>query len=119
VELPVPCTFDFNVAATKYFSALDDGDVPLYFLFSGTIFHADEDGALQVAPISWEKEANFQLPVRVWKEMMDLYYPNTAWLCLQKDVFDRLYQYKMRRGDPTWEQALDRLLGQAGTQVTP
>ncbi len=27
--LNVPCTFDFNVAATKYFDGLDDGDLPL------------------------------------------------------------------------------------------
>jgi hypothetical protein len=118
VELPVPCTFDFNVAATKYFSALEDGEVPLTLLFSGTIFHEAEHGALQAAPISWEKEADFRLPVRVWREMMDLYYPNTAWLCLRKDVFDQLYQFKMHRGLPTWEHALECLLSQACKVVT-
>ena len=41
---------------------------------------------------------------------MDHYYPNTAWLCLRRDVFDRLYRYKMQRGIPTWEQALECLL---------
>src|SRR5690242_427767 len=34
VDLPVPCTYDFNVAATKYFYALEDGDLPLLLLFS-------------------------------------------------------------------------------------
>src|SRR5262245_16830055 len=29
VDLPVPCSFDFNVAATKYFHALEGGEVPL------------------------------------------------------------------------------------------
>ena len=42
--------------------------------------------------------------------MMERYYPNTAWLCLRQDVFDRLYRYKSRRGLPTWEQALEGLL---------
>ena len=28
VDLQLPCTFDFNVAATKYFHALDAGDIP-------------------------------------------------------------------------------------------
>ena len=65
---------------------------------------------LQVAPISWEKEARFSLPVKVWREMMDAYYPNTAWLNLRRDVFDRLYQYKMQQGMPTWEQALESVL---------
>jgi len=98
------------VAATKYFYALEEGEVPLLFLFSGTIFYAADDGALQVAQISWDKEAPFRLPVQVWKEMIDHYYPNSAWLRLQQDVFDRLYRYKVRRGLPTWEQALESLL---------
>jgi hypothetical protein len=115
VDLPVPCTFDFNVAATKYFHALEDGQVPLLLLFSGTVFHAAGDGALQVAQIPWEKEAGFRLPVSVWKEMMDHYYPGSVWLCLHRDAFARLRDYKVRRGLPTWEQALESLLeGESG-----
>ncbi|MGA6981160.1 MAG: DUF6084 family protein [Candidatus Sulfotelmatobacter sp.] len=110
VDLPVPCTFDFNVAATKYFHGLADGDVPLNFLFSGTIFYASEDGRLQVTPIPWDKEARFRLPIRSWREMMDVYYPNTAWLCLRRDVFERLYQYKVDHAIPTWEQTLEHIL---------
>jgi hypothetical protein len=113
VDLPVTCTFDFNVAAAKYFAGLEDGEVPLCFLFSGTIFYQANDGALQVSQISWEKEAKYRLPVSVWQQMMDFYYPNSAWLSLRRDVFDRLYQYKMRRGIPTWEQALESLLNAA------
>jgi hypothetical protein len=52
-DLPVPCTFDFNVAMTKYFDALEEGEVPLSLLFSGTIFYETDGGALQAAPISW------------------------------------------------------------------
>ena len=64
-------------------------------MFSGTVFYAGQNGALQVAPISWVKETRFRLPVAVWKEMMDLYYPNSAWLCLRRVVFDRLHQSKV------------------------
>jgi len=110
VALPVPCTYDFNVAATKYFYGLEDGEVPLTFLFSGTIFYAAADGLLQVSQISWSKEARFRLPVSVWQQMMEHYYPNSAWLRLGKDVFDRLYLYKVRRGLPTWDLALESLL---------
>jgi hypothetical protein len=109
-DIRVPCTFDFNVAATKYFSGLAAGDVPLNMMFSGTVFYADAEGLLQVAPISWDQEAKFRLPVQVWREMMDAYYPNGAWLHVRRDVFDRLYRYKMQRGIPTWEQALERVL---------
>src|SRR6185437_2518731 len=116
VDLPVPCTYDFNIASAKYFHALENGEVPLTFLFSGTIFYAgDEDGALQVAQISWETEAIYRLPVRVWKEMIYKYSPNTAWLCLRKDVFEELYRYKTSHALPTWEKALEKLLDQGET----
>jgi uncharacterized protein DUF6084 len=118
VDLPLPCTYDFNVAATKYFYALEEGEVPLCLLFSGTIFYVEEEGGpLQVSPIPWEKETAFRLPVRVWKDMMELYYPNIAWLCLRRDVFDQLYRYKRRLGLPTWEHALERLLDNHGGRV--
>jgi len=110
VDLPVPCTFDFNVGATKYFHGLGDGDVHLCLMFSGTVFYASEGDHMQVSPISWEKEARFKFPVKVWRDMMDSYYPNTAWLCLRRDIFERLYEYKVRHGIPTWEQALENML---------
>ncbi len=116
VDLPVPCTFDFNVAATKYFHGLKDGDLPLIFLFSGTVFYQDQGESLQVAPISWDKEDKFKLPVKAWRDLIESYYPNSAWLSLRKDVFERLYEYKVRHGIPTWEQTLERVL--AGVEET-
>jgi hypothetical protein len=110
VDMPVPCTFDFNVAATKFFYALDDGDVPLSLLFSGTIFYEAEVGGLHIVQIPWDNETSYRLPVQVWKDMIDQYYPNSAWLCLQRGVFDQLYRYKRRQGMATWEQALESLL---------
>jgi len=98
VKIPVACTFDFNAAAAKYFHGLEGGEVPLTLLFSGTIFYEGADGALQVAQIPWECEAGWQFPVRVWHEMMDHYYPNTAWLCLQREVADRLHLYRIQHG---------------------
>ena len=109
-ELHVPCTFDFNVAATKYFHGLGSGDIPLCFQFSGTVFYESAGGELQVSPISWDKESNYRLPVKVWKELMDEHYPNSAWLVLQKDTFERLYRYKVDEGIPTWDEAVDRAL---------
>jgi Family of unknown function (DUF6084) len=118
VALSVPCNYDFSLATTKYFAALEGGELPLCFLFSGTIFYQTDDGHLQVSQISWEKEADFRLPSATWREMMDHYYPNSAWLCLRKDVFDRLDHYRSEHGLPTWEQALERLLAGAEEAVT-
>jgi hypothetical protein len=117
VEVPVSCTFDFNVATTKYFHGLTEGDLPLNFLFSGTVFYRGEQEELQVAPISWEKEAKCRLPLKIWKQMIDEYYPNTAWLCLRRDAFERLYEYKVRNGIPTWEEVIERIFQNADEAV--
>jgi hypothetical protein len=108
--LPVQCTYDLNVTATKYFYALEDGDVSLLFLFSGTVFYAAADGRLQAEQISWNKECVYRMPARLWREMMDRHYPNSAWLYLQRESFERLYAYKRRHGLATWEQTIERLL---------
>jgi Family of unknown function (DUF6084) len=110
VDLQVPCTFDFSIATTKYFNGLEDGDIPVCLMFSGTVFYADPAQALRVAPISWDKETKFRLPLKVWKDMMDAYYPNSAWLCLRRDVFEELHRFKVERGIPTWEQAFETML---------
>lgn len=117
VDVPVPCTFDFNVAITKYIHGLQEGELPVALLFSGTIFHAGRMG-LQVAQIPWDRQASYRLPVRVWKRMMDLYYPDTAWICLKREAFERLYEFKSRHGIPSWEQTIERMLGlTAGVKV--
>jgi hypothetical protein len=113
VELSVPCTYDLEVGTAKYFYALDEGDVPLEFLFSGTIFFA-EGALLRTAQISWESEAAYRMPARVWKEAMEHHFPGSAWLRLRQDVFDRLVAYKSRQALPTWEAALERLLDEDG-----
>ncbi len=117
VDLPVPCTYDFEVAGTKYFDALEDGEIPLTFLFSGTIFYEDESDNLQVGQISWSKEAAYRLPVALWQEMIQRYFPNSAWICLHKDVFDQLYQYKAIHSLPTWEEVVVHLLQTSSEEV--
>jgi uncharacterized protein DUF6084 len=116
IDLPVTCSYDFNLAVTKFFYALEQGEIPLNFLFSGTVFYQDGE-ALQVAPISWSKEARFRLPVATWRHLMETYYPNLAWLQLRQDVFDRLYRYKVRHGIPTWEQLMERILSAADEEA--
>lgn len=110
VDLQLPCTFDFNVAATKYFHGLQAGDIPVEVLFSGSVFYDDADRGLQMSQIPWDREASYRLSVDMWKQMMDAFYPNTAWLCLQRDAFERLYQYKVKHGIPTWEQVIEEVV---------
>ena len=119
IDLPVPCSYDFNVAATTYFHGLEDGEVPLSLLFSGTIFYADPDGRLQIEQIAWSKEATYRLPVTVWHAMMAHYYPNGMWLCLGKDVFEGLLRYKRTHGHPTIDRALTALLAAQPAEAAP
>jgi hypothetical protein len=114
VDLLVPCSYDLHVVASRYFDALAGGDVPLELLFSGTVFAAAEDGRLQATRISWESDAEYRFPVRVWQEAMERYFGGTAWVRLRKDAFDRLAAYKSRHALATWEDAIARLLEEDG-----
>jgi len=82
----------------------------LSFYFSGSIFYFNDAGALQASRVPWEKEAAFRMPAKLWRDMMDVYYPNTAWLCLRRDVFDRLYQYKLSHGHVTFDETLEDII---------
>ena len=119
VVLPVPCSSDFSLAASKYFNAIETGDLPLCFLFSGTIFYRGPEDRLQVTQISWEKEADFRLPASTWRSLMEHYYANTTWFHLRKDVYERLASYRGRKGLPTSEYAIERLLDAAEELTSP
>lgn len=110
VAMPVPCSFDFNVAATKYFHALEYGKAPLLLLFSGSVFYRDTGGGLAMDMISWDKEAKYRMPVAVWQQMMDRYYPDQAWLCLSRQVFAALHEYKRLHGHAGFDETLASLL---------
>jgi hypothetical protein len=113
VDLPLPCSLDFEVAANKYFYGLDIGSIAVTVMFSGTVFYCGDHGAMQIAQIPWDREARFSLPVAVWKAAIDAHYPETAWLRLPREVFDRLYRFKVARGIPMWEGVVGQLLDHA------
>jgi hypothetical protein len=112
VTLPVACSYDLEANAANYLSGLQEGEVPLEFLFSGSVFYAGPGGLLQTARISWEQEAEYRLPVSVWREAMDRHFPGAAWLRLGRPAFDRLRAYKAEHGLRTLEDAVERLLGE-------
>ena len=109
VDLPVPCTYDFEVAAAKYLHALGDGEVPLVLLFNGTVFSASG-----VEPVPWHKETRFGMPAGAWRRLMDLYFPNSGWIRIRRETLDDLERFKASRALPTWEQALEVLLKETG-----
>ncbi|MBA2309934.1 MAG: hypothetical protein H0W01_11750 [Pseudonocardiales bacterium] len=115
IEVPVdmPLTYDMEVASTKYFHNLDDGDVPLLMLFSGTIFYSTDAG-VQFGQVPWHEEAEYKLPVAIWKEAMEQHFGGRAWILLRKDKLDALAAYRSERTIPSWEETVERLLKEAG-----
>jgi hypothetical protein len=116
-ELPVECTYDFDVAGSKYMHSLAEGEIPLLLLFSGTVFTRGASG-FAAEPLAWTSEASYGLPVSVWREMMDLYFPNSGWLRVRRDTLDQLQRFKAMRALPTWDQAFEQLLKEAGEDWT-
>jgi hypothetical protein len=110
VTLPVACSYDLEASAANYLSGLQEGAVPLEFLFSGSVFYTGPGGLLQAARISWDSEAQYRLPVSVWREAMDRHFPGAAWLRLGRPAFDRLRAYKAEHGLRTLEDAVERLV---------
>ena len=109
VDIPVTCTYDFDVVAARYLQALDGGEVPLELLFSGTVFYL-ADGLLQTAQIPSDCDADYRLPVSVWRETMDRYFPGTTWLRLRRGTFERLHAHRSRNALASWEDTIDDLL---------
>jgi hypothetical protein len=115
IELPVPFTYDFEVATSKYFHALEDGDIPLLLLFSGTIF-VKSDGGFRVEQVPWHKEAAFRLPVATWREMMDTHYPNSAWVRVRRDTLNALSRFQSERGLSNWDDVINALIGESAAR---
>ena len=108
-EIAVPCAYDLEVAAGKYFHALEDGEVPLLLLFSGTVFGKGDKG-FWVDQVPWHKDAHYRMPVAVWRDLMDMYFPNAAWIRLRRDTVDALLEFKAGHAIPTWDAAMETLL---------
>ena len=116
VDMPITCTYDFEVAAAKYMHSLNGGEIPIVVMFSGTVFGKSPAG-LNAAPVSWSEEASYRLPVTLWREMMDLYFPNSGWLRMRRETLDALQGYKAARGLLNWDETFERLLKEAGEDV--
>ena len=116
VDLPISCSYDFEVAAHKYLASLQDGVVPIDLLFSGVVFVETETGA---APefVPWSCEARYALPVALWREAVDAVFPNSTWIRVSRDLFDELRRFKIASGSPTWDIALQRLSDRAKVEL--
>jgi len=118
IELPVPCTYDLEVASARYLRGLDDGTIPLLMLFSGTVFVATEQG-YSVELVPWSAEASYRLPVSVWRGLVDAHFPGSAWLRCSLQTLDALSSFKARHALPTWDATLNALLARGDGEPAP
>lgn len=111
VDLPLPCTYDFEVAGSKYLHALREGTVPLIFLFSGTVFIRGAAG-FAVQQIPWDREDRFDMPISVWHDLVAAHFPNSGWVRLNTDTLEALAAYKSGHGMLGFDDAVTRLLAE-------
>jgi hypothetical protein len=110
--LPVPCTFDHELAAAKYLYSVADGEVPLSFHFTGSVLHRGDAGQLQVVLIPWTCSADWRMPVATFAEMMAHHYPYGGWLALRRETLAALSRFRAQRGLPSYDACLAELLGE-------
>jgi hypothetical protein len=117
-DLPVMLSYDLEIGSARYFAGLDAGEVPLLLLFSGTVFAVTE-GRLQVQQVPWSKEVSYRLPVTVWREAIDVHFPNSAWIRMTRETLDELQRFKTRQALPTWDATITALLARAAESTVP
>lgn len=113
VSVPIACSYDQELAAAKYLHSLPDGVAPLALHFNGTIYYRDEHGSLQMVLVPWTKSIDFRMPVSVWRDTIDHYYPNTSWMALRTHTLEALQRQKVDRGLPTLDACVQALLAEA------
>jgi Family of unknown function (DUF6084) len=109
-SLEVPCTYDLEVAAAKYFYAVEDGEVPLTFHFNGNVFFYGADSRLQVMPISWTTSSQYRMPVAVWRTMIAEHYPGGGWIRVSDETLRTLHELRAQRGLPSLDACVAELL---------
>jgi Family of unknown function (DUF6084) len=110
VTVPVACHYDLELAAAKYLHALPDGEAPLALHFNGMVYYPGDDGGLQIVLLPWSNSIGFRMPVRVWRETIEHYYPGTAWVGIRAETLEALQRAKLERGLATLDATVAALL---------
>jgi Family of unknown function (DUF6084) len=110
VAVPIACHYDLELAASKYLHALPGGEAPLALHFNGMIYYQAPGGGLQMVLVPWNKSIDFRMPVSVWRETIEHYYPNTGWVAVRTQTLEALQREKLARGLATYDDCLQALL---------
>ena len=110
VTVPIAVNYDLELAAAKYLHSLPHGEAPLALHFNGTIYYPGDDGGLQMVLVPWNKSIDFRMPVSVWRETIEHYYPGTGWVALRSQTLEALQRAKLHRGLATLDACVEALL---------
>jgi hypothetical protein len=114
VAIPIPCSYDLEVASAKYLRSLVDGEAPLALHFNGIVYYRGDDGGLQMTLIPWSQSVGFRMPVSVWQETIEHYYPNTGWVGLRSETIAALERRRVDGAHATIDACVRDLLERAG-----
>jgi hypothetical protein len=113
VAVPIACNYDLEVAAAKYLHSLSDGEAPLAMHFNGVVYYPNDEGGLQMVLIPWSRSVGFRMPVSVWNETIEYYYPNTAWVALRSQTLEALERRRVDTAHATFDATVADLLGES------
>lgn len=108
--LDLPLSYDLELAATRYFYAVPDGEVPLRFFFNGMVLYRGEQDHLQVAGVPWSCNARWGMPVEAWKRAMAAHYPGGGWIRLGHDTLAALGRRRTELGAHSYDALVAALL---------
>src|SRR6202012_2976285 len=110
VSVPLACHYDLELAAAQYLDSPPDGEAPLALHFNAMVYCPAEIGGLQIVLLPWSTSIGFRMPVRVWRETIEHYYPGTAWVGLRSETLQALQRAKLQRGLATLDDTVTALL---------
>lgn len=114
--LEVPCTADLELVASRYVSALPDGEVPLTMHFTGRVMYEGPQRQVQVLHLPWHTQASYKMPVTVWKNMIKHHHGESGFVNLHNDTLEELKRYKRLRGLHSFDAVVLDMLERAPAQ---
>ena len=114
VAIPIPCSYDLEVASAKYLRSLVGGEAPVALHFNGVVYYRGDDGGLQMTLIPWSRSVDFRMPVSVWRDTIEHYYPNTGWVGLRSETIAALERRRVDSAHATIDACVRDLLERTG-----
>jgi hypothetical protein len=105
VDVNVPCTYDFDNTAARFFNDVEAGEIPLRFFFTGSIFRRTEE-SFSVSMLSWQSECAYRMPLEVWQDAMRACYGDSVLIRIDRETFERLQRLRTQTGATSWDAVL-------------